>query len=122
MKRNIITCILLSIFTCGIYGIYWYYSMAEDLKKYDDSMPSGGMAILITLLTCGIYGWYWMYKAGVTIDDQNVKYGKSAGSKGIICLALTIFGLGIVAYAIIQDDINKICDLASAESTTISAD
>ena len=72
--------------------------------------------------TCGIYGWYWMYKAGVTIDDQNVKYGKSAGSKGIICLALTIFGLGIIAYAIIQDDINKICDLASAESTTISAD
>ena len=29
-ERNIVLCILLSIITCGIYGIYWFCTLTDD--------------------------------------------------------------------------------------------
>ena len=29
-ERNIVLCILLSIITCGIYGIYWFFTLTDD--------------------------------------------------------------------------------------------
>ena len=31
-ERNIVTCIILSIITCGIYGIYWEICLVNDLN------------------------------------------------------------------------------------------
>ena len=31
-ERNIALCIIFSIITCGIYGIYWYINMVDDLN------------------------------------------------------------------------------------------
>lgn len=103
-KRNIVTCILLTLLTCGIYGLYWLYKMAEDFRTLDPDMPSGGMLILLDLVTCGIYGWYWFYKAGSILDERK------GGSNAIIGLVLGIFGLGLVTYCIYQDGLNKLID------------
>lgn len=31
-RRNIALCIILSLVTCGIYGIYWFVCLTEDTK------------------------------------------------------------------------------------------
>jgi hypothetical protein len=65
---------------------------------------TGGMVILLTIVTCGIYGLYWMYKMGERCD--RIK-GDMNGSSKILYLVLQLFGLGIVAYCLIQDTINN---------------
>ena len=74
-KRNIGVYLILSIITCGIFSIYWFVVLTDDVKKLseDDDMTSGGVAFLLTLVTCGIYGIYWAYKMGknVTVAQEN---------------------------------------------------
>ena len=109
-ERNIAVCIILSIVTCGIYGLYWLYSMAEDMKTVtgDANATSGGVLILLTIITCGIYLWYWMYKQGCQIDAIKTARGIPSSSTGVIYLVLCIFELGIVAYALLQNELNNL--------------
>ncbi len=110
-QRNIATCIILTIFTCGIYGIIWFINLTDDVKTAsgDDSMSSGGIAFLLTLLTCGIYGIYWAYRMGKGVQMAKQKAGNAqAEDNSILYLVLQIFGLGIVNYALIQNELNGI--------------
>lgn len=107
-QRNIALCIILSIITCGIYGIYWFICLTDEANTVSKTAgTSGGMAFLFTLITCGIYGLYWLYKQGEKLDAAKEQRGMSGGSSGIIYLLLGIFGLSIIAYALMQDSINK---------------
>ena len=107
--RNIALAIILTIITCGIYGIYWMYVLNEDINKLSDhpEATSGGMVILFTIITCGIYGLYWYYKMGERVEEIRAKKGMPNGSSAILFLILGIFGLGIVNYCIMQSNINS---------------
>lgn len=110
-QRNIATCIILTIFTCGIYGIIWFINLTDDVKTAsgDDSMPSGGIAFLLSLLTCGIYSIYWAYRMGKGIQMAKQKAGNTqVEDNSVLYLVLQIFGLGIVNYALIQNELNGI--------------
>lgn len=111
-SRNIATCIILSIVTCGIYGIYWFISMVNDINEVSENNgPSGGVVFLLSLVTCSIYLWYWMYKAGANINAAQKMRGMDGDSNsGIVYLILSIFGLAIVAYALIQSELNKLVE------------
>ena len=71
-KRNIAMYIILSIVTCGIFGIYWFICLTDDSKlaANDNESASGPVAFLLTIVTCGIYGWYWAYKLGDRVAGQ----------------------------------------------------
>ena len=109
-KREIVTAIILSIVTCGIYGIYWMICINNDVKTVsgDDSLPTGGMLILLTIVTCGIYGIYWIYKVGKDMATAQTKCGLPAKDNSVLYLVLELFGLGIVNYILIQNDLNDI--------------
>lgn len=112
-KRNLATCIILSIVTCGIYSLYWFIVITDDAKNAsnDVSGASGGTALLLSIVTCGIYGIYWAYKQGERIDNARYMRGiPGGGNSNILFLVLQIFNLGIVNYIIIQDTLNKISD------------
>lgn len=108
-KRNIGMSIFLSIITCGIYSIFWFISLNDDINLASE-MPgtSGGTAFLLNLITCGIYGLYWMYKQGEKIDVIKTKRGFPSSNSGVIYLVLGIFGLGLVSFALMQDELNKV--------------
>ena len=109
-ERNIAVSIILSIVTCGIYAIYWFIVLTDEAKtsSNDDTAPSGGVAFLLTLVTCGIYGIYWAYKMGKTLAIAKQKSGLAADDNSTLYLVLEILGLGIVNYAIMQNDLNAI--------------
>ena len=104
--RNIAVAIILSIVTCGIYGIYWFIVMTNDANQLSGrtNETSGGLAFLFSLITCGIYGWYWAYKMG---EKTDIIKGSPNGSSSALFLVLQILGLGIVNYALAQDAINS---------------
>lgn len=103
--RNIVLCIIFSIITCGIYGIYWMIKMNDEVNALagEPGATTGGMVFLFTLITCGIYGWYWLYKMGERCD----RIKNMNGSSNVLYLILGIVGLSIVSYCLIQDTINK---------------
>jgi hypothetical protein len=107
-QRNIVTCIILSIVTCGIYGIYWFIQLTNDTNTLNEAEgTSGGMAFLLTLITCNIYGLFWAYKQGEKITAIKAKKGQQASNLSVIYLVLSIFGLGIVAWAMMQNELNQ---------------
>ena len=111
--RSIPLCIVLSIVTCGIYGIYWFVCLANDLNAVaeEPNGTSGGMAFLFSIVTCGIYALYWMYKAGTQIAKAKSLRGLSAdNSAGILYLILSLIGFGIISYALIQNELNNIAE------------
>ena len=103
--RSIVTAILLTIVTCGIYGLYWFVVLTNEMNKLSgrERDTNGGMALLLSLVTCGIYTYYWAYKIG---EKRDVVAGESASSN-IVYLVVTLFGFGIIVYALAQDAINK---------------
>ena len=78
MKRSIPLCIILYLFTCGIYPIYWMIVLNDEINAASrQSGPSGGMVFLYSLITCGIYSLYWIY---CLADDINKIDPEEAGT------------------------------------------
>jgi len=107
-SRNVALSIILTIVTCGIYGLYWLYCLANDVNQASNHTndTSGAMVLVLSIVTCGIYTWYWMYRTGVKLDEIATNNGKVAQNRAILLLLLSVFGLAIVSYAIIQSELN----------------
>ena len=108
-ERNIATSIILSIVTCGIYMIYWLIVLNDEVKTAakDESLPTGGVVFLLTIVTCGIYGIYWSYKVGQMTAKAQADRNMPVKDNSIMYLILSIFGLSIVVYALVQNDLNE---------------
>ena len=67
-RRSFLTYILLSIITCGIYSIFFWYSYSDDMNKVcnGDGKETQNYLIvfLLSLVTCGIYYYIWVYGVG----------------------------------------------------------
>lgn len=103
--RSLVTAILLSIITCGIYSIYWFVSLTNEMNKASGRAndTSGGAAFLFGLVTCGIYYYFWSYQMGEKRDIV----AKESGSSNILYLVLSLFGFGIVVYCLAQHALNN---------------
>ena len=108
-KRDIAISIVLSIVTCGIYGIYWFIVLTNDVNEITDNKQdtSGGICFL---LTCGIYGIYWAYQVGEKIERTKNARGIVSSNTGVLYLILALFGFSIITYALAQNEINKLMD------------
>ena len=112
-KRNLAVCIILSLVTCGIYGIYWLICLVNDINTVSGHTndTSGGMVFLLGLVTCNIYLFFWMYQAGGKIDQAKAMNGIPGGNdSGVLYLVLGVLGLGIVSYALMQNELNQIAE------------
>lgn len=118
--RGLVSYILLSIITCGIYSYYFLYKMAHDVNiacNGDGESTSGLVAfILLSFITCGIYAWVWYYKLGNRLAANASRYGLAFQENGTTVLLWLIFGsclCGIgpfVAMHILIKNSNKICN------------
>lgn len=110
-QKNIALYIVLTIVTCGIYGIYWFYCIADEMQNADDTtLPTTPIVtMLLYLVTCGIYGIYAFYKWGAAMPGIAANRGVSnIEDRSIVYLILSIVGLAIVNLALIQNDINQL--------------
>lgn len=115
---------VLTFFTLGIYGYVWIYKTTVLLNKkhplVNQNTPTTELLLSIFVIPClPIYMIIWAYKNGKRIDEYKNKIGLRQDDVATIGLVLMIvgtaliwFGIGvfcyIVAFALIQDKINKI--------------
>lgn len=112
--RNIGIAILLSVITCGLYGLYWFVCLTDDANILSGRTAdtSGGVALLLTIVTCNIYELFWAYKMGEKIGEAQMRRGLPADQNNrILYLLLSIFGLSIIAFALMQNELNHILEL-----------
>ena len=111
-KRDIVVSIILSLVTCGIYSIYWFVVLTDEVKAAadDQNFQSGVVAFLLTLITCGIYGLYWAYQMGKLMEKAQQNNNLPAKDNSVLYLVLDLFGLGIVDQILIQNDLNAIAE------------
>lgn len=107
-NRSIVLAIVLSLITCGIYSIYWFIVMTDEANALsNENGTSGALAFLFSLLTCGIYEIYWNYKMGQKMYKAGQLRGINISDNSVVYLLLGLFGLSIISYALIQNDLNK---------------
>lgn len=103
-ERNIVTSIILTLITCGIYGIYWVIMMAREAVSVKDPSDSGILEIVL-MLFLPFLGFY--------LSEQKLAQGCEAKGiphkdNAILYLILGLLGLGIVNYCMLQNDLNKV--------------
>lgn len=105
--RPVATAVLLTIATCGVYGLVWFYWVTRDIKVYldrPDVMPA--LDVLLCLL-CYPYVVYWAYRTSRLVREVQAKAGvATVRDKAILMVALALFGLLPVVLAMFQDDLN----------------
>lgn len=103
--------IVLSLLTCGLYNIYWNYlqfqAMNVLLKRHEYDFVKW---LLLSIVTCGIYHVYYEYKMGADLQDFLKGNGYDVSPNlAVTGLALSCFGLTVVADAVYQHELNRLC-------------
>lgn len=114
-ERNIVVYLLLTLVTCGIFGIYWLIVILKDIATTSGEDINPWMVILLTIITCGIYGIYYSYMMGKYMVKAGENYNVKIEDNSILYLILTIFGFGIVTYCLVQNDLNTIAKTKAPE-------
>jgi len=105
--REPMTVWLLSLVTCGLYGIYWWYTMMTELKNYLGKEEINPTMDVVIMLFCGLYGLYLPIKYGAYIQEAQQRAGMAnAEDQGVMFL---LFGfLCGFHYVKMQEELNKI--------------
>ena len=84
-------CILLSIITFGIYGIYWLYLLVKNTRSIQKNTTSctGEMLCLIFV---PFYSLYWWYTRGEKVKQEFSQHNYASTGNGIVYLIFAIFG------------------------------
>lgn len=128
--RNFWIYLLLSMATCGIYGIYVLWGMVKDIneicKEDGKKSPNYIIVLLLSYITCGIYGLYWWYVQGERLHRIASLYGVNIRERGSTILLWQILGRTLMpgigtltATYIVFDNMNRI---ASVHNEEISKD
>ena len=108
-QRNIVTCILLTLITCGIYGIYWVIMMAREAVSVKDPADSAVLEIVL-MLFLPFLGFFMAEKK---FAEGCAEKGIAHNDNSVIYLILGLVGLGIVNFCMMQNDLNKIADITA---------
>lgn len=94
-SRSIVTVILLSLVTLGIYALVWLVKTKREMNQRGADIPTTWLAIVPVV---GLW-WAWRYGAGV----ERVTGGRLSQVMAFVVLVV----LGVIGMAIIQDGFNK---------------
>ena len=108
---GIVPLILFSIITFGIYIYIWIYKTTKffDYRLNRQGSFSPGLEVVLCLFV-PFYFIYWIYKQTKAAEEAHHLAGNHSNDDlAIINILLCVFGLGLIAYALLQDQINKLC-------------
>jgi hypothetical protein len=111
-KLDIPIYILATLFTCGLFNLYWNY---RQMRACNDLLGrrefSWFLWILLSLCTCGIYHFYYQYQMGSAIlEVQRARGTQLFDNLPLVGVILTLFGLSFAVDIIHQGEINKLVD------------
>jgi hypothetical protein len=107
-QRSIPLYVILTLVTCGIWGIVWFFQLGGDIQSLrGDGKPSPGTDFLLTIVTCGLWGIYVSYQWPTLLIEPLRARGRQVDSNlPVMSLVLTLFGLNIVGWVLMQQLLN----------------
>ena len=125
-RRDLVVVALLTIFTCGLYALYWQYKTTDELKAVTGKDLNPGLEVLLSVVTCGIFSIYAHYRNAQLVTEQMKAWRGAHEDKSNIVLALDVASLvvgvtWIAAVLILQDELNKMAEAVPA-SGVVSID
>lgn len=111
-ERNIVTVLLLMIFTCGFYSLYIYFQFNSEvrnqaIKEGVQAIPTSPIiAFLLTMVTCGIYGIYYMYVVANSIFQMGKRNNYDTMEPTLVLL-LSILGVGMLLNIYYASELSK---------------
>ena len=96
-QRSLLKYVLLTIVTCGIYGLYFIYALARDVNIMceEDGKDTPGLLkyFLLSIVTCGIYSFVWYYNLGNRLQaNANEQYELNVSENGTTVLLWMLIG------------------------------
>lgn len=104
---NVGLSVVLTVLTLGIYGLFWYIYIIKKVTRLNEPNASVMGEILLNLFI-PFYSIYWFYKANLSIVAYSKSINREIENKSIMYILFSIFGLQIVAIAIMQHDLNTL--------------
>ena len=105
-SRNIVTAIILTIVTCGIYGIYWSIMLAREAVSVKDPSDNALLEIILIIFLPFLGFFLTEQKLASGCADKGIPHKDNS----VIYLVLGLVGLGIVNFCMLQNDLNKLAD------------
>ena len=87
--------ILFSIITCGIYAIYWYYTIMNDLNKARGKEIINPVLFLVLSIFCGFLLWYILYVIDKNLVELSAEEGTNYNKENFILWLVLSFVLGV---------------------------
>ncbi len=117
LKRNPLGVLGLSFITIGIYGLYWYYKVNEELKRFErDETISPGRSLLAVIpgfiLIVPPFIAYYNTATHVLKDQQRLGIQSQISPALVVIIALVLW-IGMAAY--VQEHLNRVWDAASMQ-------
>jgi hypothetical protein len=95
-RRSVLSVLILSVVTFGIYGLFWMVATKEEMNAEGANIPT---AWLLIIPIANIY-FFWRYSEGV----EHVSRGRLAAPISFILLFFT----GFIAHLVLQAEFNKL--------------
>ena len=99
-RRDMIVQVLLFIVTFGIYGVYWFYQTAVEMKNLEDD-PDASPGLWTVLLFIPFANFYAYYKYSELFEDV----ADDGLSKWILFILWIVFAPAV--WFIVQTDLNR---------------
>lgn len=98
--RNPVTVLLLSMFTCGVYAIYYlFFVMPEDLNRGLGREEFNGVKeLLLTLVTCGVWGLWYQWRVCEALVEVQRSWGVEPVMDAPIMFVMAFVGIAPLFY------------------------
>jgi len=118
LKRNPLGVLGLTIITLGIYGLYWYYKVNEEIKRYtkDDTIsPGRSLLAVIPGALIIVPPFIAYYNTANHVVDMQQRRGIASQISPVLVVALGI-AVALATGAYVQEHLNRVWDSASMPS------
>jgi hypothetical protein len=78
--RSTGTCILLTIVTLGIYQLFWYYKVHEEMKRHSGNGLGGGVAFILAFFVSIVMPYLTSGEVGALYERRGQAKPVSAGT------------------------------------------
>lgn len=125
-RREAVQVVVLTLVTCGIYGLYLLYRWAEEINVLSGTRRYNPVVVLVaSILTCGIGAMVFHIIFAFDVEKTTLRSGvpNRLANLGAIVISLLVGGVllslvgvpaslatGPVAYWLVQAELNKLAD------------
>ena len=121
IKRDPLGVLGLSVISLGIYWLYWYYKVNDEIRRFEkDDTVRPGMALLAVTL-----GWFLIVPPFISICNTSLHVARMEERVGISAplspalnvVLLLVLSLGIGIYT--QEHLNRVWDRAPTSPASL---